>query len=60
MIDKNITFGKSIKVCDGIISVSGCVTPEDADLKVKDLVISMGYRPPAWWKFWDQKTWTIK
>lgn len=56
-IKPDITYGKTVFLCDGQVAVSGCATPEEADLKVKDLAQHCGYKPPPRWKFWDQKTW---
>lgn len=48
----NETYGQTIHGPDGSVSVSGCVSAEDAVYKATDLAIASGWAPPRWWQYW--------
>jgi hypothetical protein len=47
-----ILYGQKILGPDGSVSVSNCVTRQQAIECTTALAISSGWAPPKWWQLW--------
>lgn len=52
-MDSEATYGQTVYLSDGSVSVSGSRSPEEATERAVHMAISSGWRAPRWWEFWN-------